>query len=84
MDKVESVIKRRIADFSLKGINESDIDMSDSLIVDLNLDSLAMLELLISLEQDLGIVVTDEDLMDHENWMETVGSLIGFFKSKMN
>jgi len=58
--------------------NESEVVESASFTEDLNADSLDVVELIMSVEEEFGIEVPDEDA----NSIKTVGDLVNYIKSK--
>ena len=50
----------------------------------LNLDSIDSLEIIIALEKEFGINVTDEELKEPEKIFRNVGALTDFVKSKLD
>lgn len=69
---VESKVKEIIAE--QLGINEDDIAVDSSLTDDLGADSLDIVELVMALEEEFEIEITD----DEAEKMDTVGEFIEF------
>ena len=83
MRDAEHTIKQIIASLSMDGKSPEEIKPTDSLQLDLGMDSLALIELLIALEETLGIFFSDEDLLHQEDWTQTVGSVAEFVGGKI-
>ena len=74
-------IKRLISNEVLVGVNANEIDDEASLIADLHLDSIQMIELVTSLENEFSIELEDEDL--DLQFFSTVKALAEFVQSKL-
>lgn len=78
--------KRKIIDTCLKKYLENEYDLmkdiseDENFVHSLGIDSLGVLKLAISVEEELGIVVPDEELADIENL--TYGEVLTFFENK--
>lgn len=59
-ENIEKTVKKAVADAS--GLLESDLTGSSELIGQLNLDSLAIFELVIDLEEAYSLKIPDEDI----------------------
>lgn len=68
LEKVKSLISEQL------GISESDIDEESSLVNDLGADSLDIVQMLISLEKEFGIVFGDDDIKT----IKTVGDAVKY------
>ncbi len=68
MATVYERVKRITAD--QLGVDEADITPNASFIDDLNADSLDLVELIMALEEEFGVEISDEDA----NTLTTVGS----------
>ena len=58
------------------GCSEEDINLESNLIEDLGADSLDIVELCLSLEENFEIIVGDEDLEE----LKTVGTIIDYIE----
>ncbi|HHU43840.1 MAG: acyl carrier protein [Bacillota bacterium] len=67
-DKVKSLIAQQL------GISESDITEDSSLVNDLGADSLDIVQMLISMEKEFGIVFDDNEIKN----IKTVGDAVKF------
>ena len=68
LEKVKSLIAEQL------GISEEDITEESSLVNDLGADSLDIVQMLISLEKEFGIIFGDEEIKA----IETVGDAVKF------
>ena len=59
------------------GVDESDIDMDTTFIDDLGADSLDVLQLLMTIEDEYGVKIPDEEL---ENF-HTVGDIVEYVEA---
>jgi len=59
-----------------------ELSIHDRLHDDLGIDSLAAIEFMVYLEERFRIVITDDDLLMQEDWMQTVGSVVEFIERK--
>jgi acyl carrier protein len=82
MEQVELKVKELLSKLSLVSKTPDSIKTTDSLETDLGLDSLAFIELLVVMEESFNVVISDEDLLYQQEWMQTVGSLTSFMSSK--
>lgn len=76
----ELVVKRvreLVAHFSPVRSRADEIDVNDS-FDDLSIDSMSMAELLLEVEQEFGVVATEEELLNQQRWLQTPQSLILF------
>lgn len=83
MENLEFEIKKIISILCMGRKTPEEIFLTDSLQVDLGLDSLAMIELLIAIEETFEIFITDEDLINQDQWMQTVNSVIEYMMPKL-
>ena len=60
----------------ISGKDASTLELAQDLIVDLGIDSPKALELLVELEEMLGIEISDEDAAR----LETVGDVVAYFE----
>lgn len=77
MSEVESKVKAAVAE--QLGINAEDIKTDASFMDDLGADSLDLVELVMSFENEFGITIPDEDSAQ----LTTVQSAIDYVKSKI-
>ena len=68
LEKVKSLIAEQL------GISEEDITEESSLVTDLGADSLDIVQMLISLEKEFGIIFGDEEIKA----IKTVGDAVKF------
>ncbi len=59
-------------------IDESEITMETDIAEDLGADSLDVVEMLMTIEEDFGIVVPDDDVMA----FKTVGDVVTYLESR--
>lgn len=59
------------------GVNASDVELGKSLIDDLEIDSLAMVEIAMEVEKALGIGIPDEQLSN----LKTVADVVDYIKA---
>ena len=71
-DKIKEIIVEQL------GVNENDVTMDASFIDDLGADSLDMVELIMAMEEEFDIEISEEDA---EN-ISTVGSAIEYIKER--
>ena len=74
LDKVKSLIASQL------GISEDKITEDSKLIEDLGADSLDTVEMLMTLEEEFGIQIPDEEAMQ----LSTVKSIVDMIDSKCN
>lgn len=79
---VETAIERFIVDEIMLGDNSTKIDPNESLIASGVLDSLALLRLIAFLEDQMGVVVDDSEVIP-ENF-ETINGIKLFIENKKN
>ncbi|MFW2176715.1 MULTISPECIES: acyl carrier protein [unclassified Moraxella] len=77
MSEVESKVKAAVAE--QLGINADDIKTEASFMDDLGADSLDLVELVMSFENEFGITIPDEDSAQ----LTTVKSAIDYVQSKI-
>ena len=59
------------------GVNADDVELGKSLIDDLEIDSLAMVEIAMEVEKSLGIGIPDEQLSN----LKTVADVVDYIKA---
>lgn len=72
LDKVREILAKQLR------VDINTINADTDIIKDLNADSLDIVELLMSIEQDLGVVVPDEDVQN----FKTVGDVAKYLESR--
>ncbi len=83
MENIELELKKILSRISLGKIPAQEIQMTDSLQMNLGLDSLAIIELLVAIEETFGIRMSDEDLLNQDQWMQTVNSVFSFVTARL-
>lgn len=83
MINAELEIKRILSDLTQHRRTPDIFDLEDTLEYDLKLDSLAMIELINQIEKVFDLRLSDEDLMQQEEWMQTIGSIVLFVDNKI-
>lgn len=81
MNQTEDFVKRLIVKLLRDRISFETLSTGSSL-QELGLDSLAMIELVNEIEESFGISVSDEELLNQEEWMQNVGSIVMFIDAK--
>ena len=61
----------------IQGVDVADVTVEKSLVDDLEIDSLAMVEISVAIEDQLGVNIPDEDLKS----IVTVGDAVNYVKS---
>ena len=69
-DKVKEIVVDQL------GIDEDSVTMSSSFVDDLGADSLDVMEMLMNIEEDYGIRIPDEDIVD----FVTVGDIVDYLE----
>lgn len=72
LDKVREILAKQLR------VDINTITADTDIIKDLNADSLDIVELLMSIEQDLGVVVPDEDVQN----FRTVGDVATYLENR--
>ena len=73
-DRIKNLIVKELS------VDESKVKMDSKLVEDLGVDSLDTVELLMSLEDEFGIQIPDEEAMQ----LSTVESIVNLVDSKLN
>ena len=73
-DRIKNLIVKELS------VDESKVKMDSKLVEDLGVDSLDTVELLMSLEDEFGIQIPDEEAMQ----LTTVESIVNLVDSKLN
>lgn len=76
MSDIEAQIKEIISE--QLDVNEGDIDPSKSFTDDLGADSLAIVELVLALEEKFGVKIPDDEV----DGIKTVGDAVSYIKTK--
>ena len=76
MSDIEAQIKEIISE--QLDVNEGDIDASKSFTDDLGADSLAIVELVLALEEKFGVKIPDDEV----DGIKTVGDAVSYIKTK--
>ncbi len=71
-DKLKKIIVEQL------GVDESDVTMEASFVDDLNADSLDLVELIMSLEEEFGTEISDEDAEK----IKTVGDAVEYIQER--
>lgn len=82
MTQTELVIKQLVSSLSRGRIPIEILTNTDSL-QEIGLDSLAMIELINSLEAEFGISISDEDLLNQEEWMQSICTIQEFIEARL-
>jgi len=73
-DDVFAKVSQTVA--AVAGVSESQVEGTTELIMDLNLDSLALFEIVIELEEYFGLQISDEDV----DRIKTLDDIVLFVK----
>ena len=78
--KNEQSLEEKVIDMITKklGKKEGEVTLSSRLVEDLNADSLDIVELLMLLEDEYGIVIEDEDAVK----LNTIGDIVNYISSQ--
>ena len=71
MDKFASILS------DVAGVSAEDVELGKSLIDDLDIDSLSMVEIAMEVEKALGIGIPDEQLQN----LKTVADVVNYIKA---
>lgn len=71
LDKFASILS------DVAGVSAEDVELGKSLIDDLDIDSLSMVEIAMEVEKALGIGIPDEQLQN----LKTVGDVVNYIKA---
>ena len=72
-DKLKKIIVEQL------GVDEGDVTMEASFVDDLNADSLDLVELIMSLEEEFGTEISDEDAEK----IKSVGDAVEYIQEKV-
>ena len=81
-DSIETRLKRMIASRLYLKIAPEKIEDGKSLMDDYGVDSVSLLELVVGIEEEFGIVIPDEEFSIKH--FETVAALAAFVRGKMD
>ena len=74
-------VNNRIVEILKDKLMVDEISSDDNLIIDLKADSLDIIELVMELEHEFNIVISDEEVNPN---FDSVGHLIDFIQTKVN
>ena len=77
MSELENKVRKIVAE--QLNVEEGDVKMESSFISDLDADSLDTVELVMALEEEFNIEISDEDA----DKIKTVGEAVAYIKSKL-
>ncbi len=72
-EKVKSIIAEKL------NVDEEEIKLESSIIDDLGADSIDLIELIMNLEEEYGISISDEEAVK----LKTVGDVVDFINSQV-
>ena len=72
-EKVKSIIAEKL------NVDEEEIKLESSIIDDLGADSIDLIELIMNLEEEYGISISDEEAVK----LKTVGDVVDFIHSQV-
>lgn len=84
MDNIELEVKKMLAKSKRNTKSIDEMMLTDSLQEITGLDSLEIISLTVHVEKYFNIVISDDDLLNQEKWMQTIGTIVDFVKSKTN
>ena len=78
---MEKTVERRVIEIIVEqlGVSEEEVTLEASFIEDLGADSLDLVELIMAMEEEFGIEISDEDAEK----IQTVGEAIEYLKKKL-
>lgn len=76
-DLIYAKVSRTVAEVT--GVSEADLNGQTELIMDLNLDSLALFEIVIELEEVFDLQISDEDV----DRIKTLDEIVRFIEGKI-
>lgn len=71
LDKIKNILSSQF------GIDEDQISESTDVVNDLGADSLDVMEMMMSVEDEFGIMIEDEEIAE----MKTVGDVVNYIES---
>jgi acyl carrier protein len=74
-------VNKKVTDIIIDHLGIDEVGSDDSLIEDLGADSLDVIEIVMSLESEFHIVISDDEIDDN---FTTVGHLIDFIQGKVD
>jgi acyl carrier protein len=79
-ERVEDALKRMLVDRMILKMDPRDIDETKSLTDEYGIDSVAVLEIVVGIEEAFGIVISDEDFtLDH---FQTIAAIAEYVRRK--
>lgn len=72
-EKVKSIIAEKL------NVDQDEIKMESSIVDDLGADSIDLIELIMNLEEEYGISISDEEAVK----LKTVGDVVDFINSQV-
>ena len=73
LDKVKSILSSQF------GIDEDQINENTDVVSDLGADSLDVVELMMSVEDEFGIMIQDEEIAE----LKTVGDVVNYIERRL-
>lgn len=77
MNEQEALAKLADIINEIQGVDQADVTVEKSLVDDLEIDSLAMVEISVAIEDQLGVAIPDDDLKT----IVTVGDAVNYITS---
>lgn len=74
LDKIKSILSLQF------GIDEDQITENTDVVNDLGADSLDVVEMLMSVEDEFGLMIEDEEIAE----MKTVGDVVNYIENHLN
>ncbi len=74
LDKIKSILSSQF------GIDEDQISENTDVVNDLGADSLDVVEMMMSVEDEFGLMIEDEDIAE----MKTVGDVVNYIENHLN
>lgn len=73
LDKIKSILSSQF------GIDEDQINENTDVVNDLGADSLDVVELMMSVEDEFGIMIEDEEIAE----LKTVGDVVNYIENRL-
>ncbi len=73
LDKIKSILSSQF------GIDEDQINENTDVVNDLGADSLDVVELMMSVEDEVGIMIEDEEIAE----LKTVGDVVNYIENRL-
>lgn len=74
LDKIKSILSSQF------GIDEDQISENTDVVNDLGADSLDVVEMMMSVEDEFGLMIEDEEIAE----MKTVGDVVNYIENHLN